>query len=109
MSNIFPKEFIDLEPYADWSLDQEPARFSKRLGSTMETLQAFYDAGMARARAAMDHLNRFPIDDMPEAERRLYWLLVSLITVSFAVEVWKQPNVPDSGANDFTGVGAPVI
>jgi hypothetical protein len=35
---------------------------------------------------------------MPEAERNLLHLMQSLVMVSFPVEVWKQPRVPDSGA-----------
>jgi hypothetical protein len=33
----------------------------------------------------------------------------SLITVSFPVEVWKQPRVPDSGAAYLDVVREPVI
>ena len=39
----------------------------------------------------------------PEAERLLQ-LLNSLITVSIAVEYWKQPRVIDSGENVMTRV-----
>ena len=29
------------------------------------------------------------------------WLFESLVTVSFPVEVWRQPRVPDSGASSI--------
>jgi hypothetical protein len=106
---VFPKEFADLEPFADWSLEHEPERYTKRLSSSMDMMQAFYDATFPRARVAMDYLNQFTLNDLPLEAKRLLWLLYSLITVSFPIEVWKQPHVPDSGANDFTGVGAPAI
>ncbi len=39
-----PSDFADLEPFADWSLRTESERYAKRLSSTMDELQAFYDA-----------------------------------------------------------------
>jgi hypothetical protein len=33
----------------------------------------------------------------------------SLITISFAVEVWKQPRVPDSGASYVECIKEPVV
>ena len=39
-----PAEFADLEPFSDWILETERERYAKRLASTMEELQAFYDA-----------------------------------------------------------------
>ena len=35
---------------------------------------------------------------MPEDAQRVMQLLYSLVMVSFPVEAWRQPNVPDSGA-----------
>ncbi len=95
---LFPADFADLEPFAQWSLPTESERFALRLANTMDTLQAFYDAAFPRLDAAMDHLDQYPLDALPEPERRLLWLLNSLMTVSFPIEVWRQPRVPDSGA-----------
>ena len=94
---LLPAEFADLEPFvADWCLDSEPERYAKRLGSTMEEIQEFYDAIMPRAEAAMQYLEKLPLDDLPEDAWRLLKLLYSLIVMSFAVEIWKQPNIPDT-------------
>jgi hypothetical protein len=38
------------------------------------------------------------MDDLPDPERNLLLLMMSLVLVSFPVEVWSQPRVPDSGA-----------
>ncbi|NLU65585.1 hypothetical protein HCA61_25480, partial [Rhodococcus sp. HNM0563] len=38
------------------------------------------------------------LDDLPDDARTLMHLMQSLVMVSFPVEVWKQPRVPDSGA-----------
>ena len=99
---LLPAEFADLEPFvASWCLDSEPERYAKRLGSTMDEIQEFYDAIMPRAEAAMQYLDKLPLDDLPEDAWRLLKLLYSLIVMSFAVEIWKQPYIPDTGTAQF--------
>lgn len=93
-----PGEFADLEKFSDWIIDTEPERYRKRLASDMAQMQAFYDAAFPRLEEALDYLDQFPLDDMPDDARYLTHLMQSLIMVSFPVEVWKQPRVPDSGA-----------
>jgi len=94
---LLPAEFSDLERFvADWCLDGEPARYAKRLASTMDEIQAFYDAVMPRAEAAIQYLEKFPLDDLPEDAWRLLKLLYSLIVMSFPVEIWHQPRIPDT-------------
>jgi len=106
---LLPNEFADLEPFAaDWALRTEPERYAKRLSSSMEQMQAFYDAAFARAEAAIKYLNQFELDDLPEQAQNLLLLLYSLIMVSFPVEVWKQPHVPDAGAAYLDLVREPV-
>ena len=99
---LLPAEFADLEPFvAGWCLDSEPERYAKRLGSTMKEIQGFYDAVMPRAEDAMKYLEKLPLDDLPEDAWRLLKLLYSLIVMSFAVEIWKQPYIPDTGTAQF--------
>lgn len=99
---MLPAEFSDLEPFvAEWCLDSEPARYAKRLSSTMGEIQAFYDAMKPRAEAAIQYLEKFPLDDLPEDAMRLLKLLYSLILMSFAVEIWHQPYIPDTGTAQF--------
>jgi hypothetical protein len=93
-----PADFADLEPYADWCLEFERERYAKRLSSSMDEMQAFYDAAFPRLEAAMAYLVQFPLDELPEDATNLLHLLYSLVNVSFPVETWHQPNVPDSGA-----------
>ena len=96
---LLPKEFGDLEPYAAaWCLPTERERFAKRMASTMEEMQAFYDACFPRAEDAIAYCDKFPLDDMPEDAEHLLQLLYSLIMASFPVEAWRQPHIPDSGA-----------
>jgi hypothetical protein len=80
---LLPPEFSDLEPLVeDWCLDSEPERYAKRLASTMDEIQ-------------------FPLDDLPDDALRLLKLLYSLILMSFPVEIWKQPYIPDTGTAQF--------
>ena len=107
--SALPAEFSDLEPYADWALPTEGARYAKRLASTMDELQAFYDAAFARLDDAAAYLEKFALDDLPDDAKRLLWVFCSLVTVSFPVEVWRQPRVPDSGAAAIEAVVMPAI
>ena len=97
-----PKEFSDLEPWIEgWCFDSEPERYAKRLSSSMDEIQAFYDAVYPRAEEAIQYLDRLSLDDLPEDANRLLQLLYSLIIMSFAVEIWKQPYIPDTGTAQF--------
>jgi hypothetical protein len=104
-----PTEFADLAPYADWAVATERARYDKRVASTMAELQDFYDAAMPRMDDAVAYLEQFAMDDLPDDAAHLLWLYCSLVTVSFPVEVWRQPRVPDSGASTFDAVYEPVV
>jgi len=99
MTAMLPAGFEDLEPYAArWSLATEAERYATRLSSSMDDMEAFYTAAMARTDDARAYLDGFPLDELPDDALNLLHLLYSLICISFAVECWKQPNVPDSGA-----------
>jgi len=109
MTAMLPAGFDDLEPYADrWSLATEGERYAERLSSSMDDMEAFYAAAMARTDDAKAYLDGFPLDELPDDALALLHLLYSLICVSFAVECWKQPNVPDSGAAYLDLVKEPV-
>jgi len=96
---LLPGEFADLEPFAPtWCLATEHERYARRLASSMEEIQAFYDAAFPRAEAAIAYCDGFPLDDLPDDAHRLLQLVYSLVLVSFAVEAWSQPHIPDSGA-----------
>ena len=99
---LLPPEFSDLEPFVrDWCLDSEPERYAKRLASSMDEIQAFYDAIFPRAEDAIVYLEKFPLDDLPADALRLLKLLYSLILMSFPVEIWRQPRIPDTSLAQF--------
>jgi hypothetical protein len=84
-----PPDFADLEPFAGWALPTEGERYTRRLASTMDELQAFYDAAFPRLDEVLDYLDQFPLAEIPDDARNLLWLCSSLVTVSFPVEVWR--------------------
>jgi hypothetical protein len=95
---LLPTQFAELEPFAaKWCLPTESERYAERMASSLDEMQAFYDAMFARAEEAMDYCDRFGIDDMPDDARRLLQLMHSLVMVSFPVELWRQARMPDSG------------
>ncbi|MBV8863565.1 MAG: hypothetical protein JO082_06460 [Mycobacterium sp.] len=108
MTAKLPPEFADLEPFSHWCLASEPQRYHKRLITSMADMQAFYAAVTARADDALAYCDKFSLDDLPDDVMNLMHLLYSMITVSFPVECWKQPRVPDSGASSMDCVCEPV-
>lgn len=93
---LLPEQFKELEPFVGvWALATERERNRKRLSSTMEEIRAFYDAMVPRMEAIMEYLNRFPLEQMPEEARRLFYLSLSLAEVANAVEFYGQPGVID--------------
>ena len=109
MLRALPSEFADLEPFADWALPTERKRYAKRLASTMDEMQAFYDAALPRLEDAASYLEQLPLDDLPEDALHLLLICYSLINVSFPVEAWHQPRVPDSGASTLDVVIEPAV
>jgi len=104
-----PSEFADLEPYLDWDLPTEPERYAKRLAATMGQMQEFYDIAFPRLNDVIAYCDQYPLDDLPEDARTLMHLMQSLVMISFPIEAWKQPRVPDSGAAWVECIREPVI
>lgn len=104
-----PADFAALAPFTGWVLPTERERYAKRIASTMDELQAFYDAAFPRMEQVLKYLEQFPMDALPDDAKHLLWLYCSLVTVSFPVEVWRQPRVPDSGASSIDSILEPAI
>lgn len=110
MSKVFPAQFVDLETIAGpWAIASANERYRKRLASSIGEMQTFYDAVFPRANAILAYCNDFDINDPPEQVKALMNVLYSLVAVSFAVDVWKQPRVPDSGATYLEYFIEPVV
>ena len=108
MTALLPSEFADLERFAtNWALPSETERYTRRLAASMAEIQDFYEAVSPQVPAAREYLDRFELLDLPPEAQRLLWLLFSFICVSFAVEVWSEPKVPDTGVAAFDRVIEP--
>jgi hypothetical protein len=107
--SMLPSPFADLEPFAArWCLGSEGERFAERMASTMADMQAFYDAITPRAEEALAYCDRYPLDDLPPDVLNLLHLLYSMIMVSYPVECWGQPQVPDTGSVYLDLISEPV-
>ena len=76
----------------------------ERLSSSMPELQEFYDAIFPRVTDAIAYCDTFPFDDMPDDAVNLLRLVYSFVIVSFAVELWSQPDVPGTLGTSFDRV-----
>jgi len=101
-SNLLPARFDELEPWvADWAKAKRDDRYAVRKSKPIEELEAFYDAIAPRAEEAIEYLNGLDFDDLPKDAERLLQLLYSMVLVSYSVNIYRQPKIPDSGAAYF--------
>jgi hypothetical protein len=110
MGNTLPEGFADLEAYvADWALATRKQRYAARLDRPFDDLVVFYDAVAPRAEEAIAYLDTQHIDALSGEDTRLLHLLYSFILVSYAVNVFHQNKIPDSGAAFFDMVAEPAV
>ena len=87
-TQLLPESYAVLEPFvADWAPDTAAGRATKRSNSTAEERQAFYDAVQPIAAGALTELDKKPLAELDDKERRLLDLLMCFGHVSLAVEV----------------------
>ena len=105
---LLPEAFADLEPFAaTWCLATEPERWARRVASTMDDMEAFYDACFPRAEEAIRYCDGFALHQLPEDAERLLQLLCSFALVSYPVEVWRQVEPVDIGSARIDRVREP--
>jgi hypothetical protein len=106
MPSVFPKQFADLEAFgAPWSIGSDNECYRMHAGSSMEDMEAFYDAVFPRAHEILAYCDRFDVRNPPEEMRVLMSMLYSLIVVSSAVEAWKRARVSDSATRPAAAAG----
>jgi hypothetical protein len=93
MNTQLPSGFSDLERFADWILPTSVERNRKRLGSSMDDLNALYSALLPKLEEIFAYLDRFSLEEMPQDAQRLLFLSLSLAEVSIAVELFHEPKV----------------
>jgi hypothetical protein len=105
-----PAAFTELEPWVEeWARPTRAERYATRLSKTYEELGEFYDAVARRAEEAIAYLDTLDINDLPPDAGRLLQLLHSFLLVSYAVNIFQQPRIPDAGAAFFDMVAEPAV
>jgi hypothetical protein len=105
-----PEGFSELERWVDdWALATRAQRYAARLDRPYPELVAFYDGIAPHAERAIAHLDGLDIDNLTPDATRLMHLLYSMILVSYAVNIFKQNRIPDSGAAFFEMVVEPAL
>jgi len=105
-----PEGFADLERWVDdWALATRAERYAARLDRPFDDLVSFYDGIAPHAERAIAYLDGRDINDLDPAAKRLMHLLYSMILMSYAVNIFKQNRIPDSGAAFFEMVAEPAL
>jgi hypothetical protein len=90
-----PAGFETLEPFVTrWALPTTGERIVARASASMDDIRAFYEAMLAKADAAMTHIDTFPLDAMPPETERLAALVLALAQAAIAVEIHDAPRAP---------------
>lgn len=94
-TNTLPPEFRNLENCVSaWALPEYNARWQKRLGSSYQELQAFYDRLQPQMPAIIEFLNERPLKTLTPEEQSLLHLAEAFMEVSIAVEYFHAPDEP---------------
>jgi len=106
MNMPLPPGFSQLERLVEeWAIEDGHDRYVKRVNSSMGEINAFYDEMFPFAEEAVAYIDKFDYaEPLPDDVANLRNLLYSLITVSLAVELWKQPRVKHSASTILTRV-----
>lgn len=89
-----PPAFADLQKFvAKWAQSTETERNRVRRHSTMAEIRALYEAAVPRLDDAMQYLNGFHLDAMPDEARALLRLTLAVMEIAPAVELYHQPDV----------------
>jgi len=104
-----PSAFAELEPFAEkWCLATEAERWNMRISTPMLEIREFYEVFSPRLEEAIDHCDKFPLDDVPDDALNLLHLIYSMVMVSMAVEVFGQQRPTDSADAVIDRIGEPV-
>ena len=104
MNALLPQEFSRIEHLvSEWAIEDGHERYVKRVNSSMAEIQAFYDQVFPHAEEAVAYIDKFDYSEpLPEDVANLRNLLYSLITVSLAVELWRQSRGKHSAKTILT-------
>ncbi len=106
--NLLPPEFAEFEEYAPvWCLPTESERWRRRMSTPMPDLVKFHDAFLPRLEEAIEHCDKYPLDDLPDDALNLLYLIYSLVMVAMAVEIFQQRAPTDSADAELHRVAEP--
>lgn len=89
--SLLPAGFENLTPFVEyWAAETSAARASRRDTSTEEQRQSFYDAIIDMAPIALDQLDKKPISEWGDSEKRLMHMVLSFGHIAMAVELQKD-------------------
>lgn len=97
VADSLPEAFRDLDRFVSkWDREGTNPRYAERLSSSMTELEDFHDAVLARVGDIKRHLDAKSFADYSGSDRRLARLVFAWVPVAEAVEVFRQPRVPQS-------------
>ena len=97
-ASLLPDGFAALAPFvAEWALPDERARFLKLHASSFAELRAFYDAMLPQLEAVLEHLQQYPVDDLPPKAKTLYHLAMTFAETAHPLDLgWKDVDFPSA-------------
>ena len=97
-----PDSFAELDTFVDaWDHPDTNTRYAARLSSDMSEMTRFFEAMLAHAEDIKAYLDAKALAALDEQDRCLARLMFAFAIVAGAVEIYRQPRVPDSGATEF--------
>jgi hypothetical protein len=106
MAALLPQGYEALEPFvAQWAIEGSQARTQARTDSTPEQRQAFFDVASPLLAGGLEELDRKPLKELDDAEKRLMNLFLSLAHVGMAVEV----HGPDEARHATLRAAMPIV
>ncbi|MGW1622832.1 hypothetical protein [Streptomyces sp. NPDC002172] len=92
-----PEGFADLERFLErWRLRDAQERMEAMVAADIEELRDLCATMLPRIEAVVNHLNAFPLDDMPPREQALFELALTFAEVTHPVDLgWAAPEVSD--------------
>lgn len=98
-ASLLPGQFAALERYAtDWVIPTERERNAFRVSRPQAELEQFYETLFPMMDELCEYIDQFSLDAMPADAERLLRLGQMLMEVVPAVEVYRQPDVPNAFA-----------
>ena len=69
---------------------------ARRIGASMAELTDYYSTLLPRMEAIAAHLDQWDLPDLPDEEKPLLYLGMMYMEAAVAVELFKDPDVPEA-------------